>query len=121
MKSANMAEAIVRPTGNGVHWLPWLPRHQAEARSWANSPVGRISACAGCAELTGYLSAHLPLDLFDLSLCFFKGPQGWEDKGLRIPDTKELLFVFPIGLNTLHSPSRHQPIDSKHGSEIIPF
>lgn len=65
MKSANMAEAIVRPPGNGAHGF--LDTH-AEPRSWADSPVGKISACAGCTELTGCLSAQRQVDVFDLFL-----------------------------------------------------
>ena len=53
--------------------FPGFQDTQAELCGWTNSPVGKISACAGCTELTGCLPAHLPLDPFDLPLCFFKG------------------------------------------------
>jgi hypothetical protein len=64
---------------------------------------------------------HLLLGLFHLPLCFSKGQWGWEDKGIRILATEELLFVFLIEQNTLKFPSWHQPIDSKHSFEIRPF
>lgn len=67
------------------------------------------------------LAVCLPSGRWMSLICFFKGQRGKKDKGIRIPDTTELLFEFLIELHTLHSPSWHQPIDSKHSSEIIPF
>ena len=83
---------------------------------WAKSQHVQASLSSGAACLPTCWWTCL-----DLSLCFSKGQRGREDKGIRIADTKELLFVFLIELNTLHFPSWHQLIDLKHSSEIIPF
>ena len=62
---------------------------------WAISQRVQVALSSGAACLPSCRWTCL-----DLSLCFSKGQSGWEDKGIRIPDTKELQFVLLTELNT---------------------
>lgn len=90
-----MAKAIVRLTGNRVHWSPCLQDMQVEPCIWTNSPVGKTSVCVGCTELTGRLSAHLPPRTFLISLFVsLRDREGEKIKGPGFQTPKSFCLCF---------------------------